>query len=178
MYGGKHFVTNSLCAVAVGLQNGIEISKILDGINQFELTKNRMEIIQRKDNIRIINDTYNANYDSMKASLEYLGETKSTRKIAILGNMGELGDYTKELHEKVGEEVYKNKIDILITVGESAEYFAKKAESLGMKTQNIFVYSTKEEAIKKAKEIIKNGDYILVKASNSMNFKEIVENIA
>lgn len=177
MCGGTHFVINALCAVAVGLQNGIEVNKILEGIREFELTKNRMEIIE-KDDIRIINDTYNANYDSMKASLEYLGNTKDSRKIAILGNMGELGDYTKELHEKVGEEVYKNKIDILITVGESAKYIVERAKNLGMKEQNIFTYNTKEEAIKKAKEIIKRGDYILVKASNSMNFKEIVENIA
>ena len=105
-----------MCAICVGLQNNIETSKILEGIGEFELTKNRMEIIEREDNVKIINDSYNANYDSMRAGIEYLGMTKDTRKIAILGNMGELGDYTKELHEKVGEEIYKNNIDILITV--------------------------------------------------------------
>lgn len=121
--GGNHFVINALCAICVGLQNDIDIGKILEGISSFELTKNRMEIIERKDNVKIINDAYNANYDSMRAGIEYLGSTKNTRKIAILGNMGELGEYTKELHEKVGEEVHKNNIDILITVRRECEVF-------------------------------------------------------
>ena len=81
------------------------------------------------------------------------------------------------LHNKVGEEVYHNKIDILITVGDSARYIANKAIMLGMDKYNVFMCDTNEEAVKKANELMKEGDCILVKASNSMNFKEIVESL-
>lgn len=98
-----------------GIKNDIPILDILEGIKDFELTKNRMEIIEKENNVRVISDCYNASYDSMKAALEFLGKTNSKRKIAILGDMLELGEFSRGLHEKVGEEVVKNNIDILIT---------------------------------------------------------------
>ncbi len=176
MFGGKHFVENALAAISVGINNGIEVEKILEGIKNFELTKSRMEIIERKDKVRLINDSYNASYDSMKAAIEYLASQKTAnKKITILGDMLELGEFSKELHEKVGEEVYKNNIDILITVGKDAKFIASKAIDKGMDNAKVFIYDTNEEAIKKSKEIIEKGDVILIKASNSMKFSEIVE---
>lgn len=175
--GGKHFIINSLCAICVGLQNNIEMEKIIEGIKEFKLTKRRMEIKDGINNSKVINDSYNASYDSMKAAIEYLGEIKANKRIAVLGDMLELGNFEKELHEKVGEEVYKNKIDILVTVGERAKFIANKAKELGMCEDNIFVFDTKEEAVKKLESIIEKDDYILVKASNSMKFDEIVNKI-
>lgn len=175
--GGKHFIINSLCAICVGLQNNIEIEKIIEGIKEFKLTKRRMEIRDGIKDSKVINDSYNASYDSMKAAIEYLGEIKANKKIAVLGDMLELGSYEKELHEKVGEEVYKNKIDILVTVGERAKYIANKAKELGMCEDKIFVFDTKDEAVGLLKNIIEENDYILVKASNSMKFDEIVNKI-
>ena len=151
------------------------MEKIIQGIEEFELTKNRMEILEGTNGIKIINDCYNANYDSMKAAIQYLGNIKENRKIAILGDMLELGEFSKELHEKVGEEVYKDKIDILITVGENSKNICQKAISLGMGKDNVFSFDKNEDAIQKIKEIIKKDDNILIKASNSMHFKEIVD---
>ena len=88
-----------------------------------------------------------------------------------------LGDFAKGIHEKVGEEVYKNNVDVLITVGDMARYIADKAVNLGMDEEKVFVYSTNEEAIKKVKSIMEKDDYILVKASNGMNFKQIIEGL-
>ncbi len=175
MYGGSHFVINALSAICVGLKNNIEMEKIIQGIEEFELTKNRMEIIEKQNGIKIINDCYNANYDSMKAAITYLGNMKENRKIAILGDMFELGEFSKDLHEKVGEEVYKNKIDILITVGENSKNICKQVISLGMSGGNVFSYDKNAEAIQKIKEIVRENDSILIKASHSMNFKEIVD---
>lgn len=100
----------------MGIKNDVPMDKILEGIADFELTKNRMELLENSKGVKIIRDCYNASYDSMKAALEYLGKLNVNKKIAILGDMGELGEYEKTMHEKVGEEVYKNNIDILITV--------------------------------------------------------------
>ena len=74
--GGKHFISNSLCAICVGLQNNIEMEKIIEGIKEFELTKRRMEIKKGIKDCIIINDSYNASYDSMKAAIEYLRKSK------------------------------------------------------------------------------------------------------
>ena len=171
--GGNHFVLNSLCAIAIGRIFNIKMEDILDGIANFELTKRRMQVEKNKQGITIINDCYNANYDSMKAGIEYLAKINAKNKIAVLGDMLELGNFAKELHERVGEEVAKNNIDILITVGDLSKYIASEAERMGLSDKNIFCYKTNEEAIKKIKEISKEGDAILLKASNGLNFQEI-----
>ena len=172
--GGNHFVQNSLCAIAVGSIFKMPLEKMAKGIYEFELTKKRMDIITLQNNITVINDYYNANYDSMKAALEYLGNLKEKRKIAVLGDMLELGDYSKELHEKVGEEVVKNKIDILITVGKEAKQIAKISEG---KIKKIIECNTNEEAIENINKIKQENDAILLKASNGMHFGEILEGI-
>ena len=170
---GNHFILNSLCAIAIGRILGVEIDKISYGIKTFELTQNRMNIIN-KGKIAIINDTYNANYDSVKAAIEYLSGRKEKRKIAVLGDMLELGEYSKQLHEKIGEEIVKNKIDMLITVGKEAKSIAQISQANNIKTIEC---SKNQEAILKLKQEIKQGDCILVKASNSMHFNEIVDAI-
>ena len=167
---GEHFIYNSLCAIAVGEKLKIDTKKIINGIKSFELTGKRNEIIE-KNNIKIINDYYNASYDSMKASLEVLAKINAKRKIAILGDMIELGEYSEELHKKVGEEVAKNKIEILMTVGNLAKDIANEAEILGVK--EVYEFDTNEECIKKLEKIIQKEDCILLKASNRMNFGEI-----
>ncbi len=170
---GIHFVYNSLCAICVGTVLNIPQEKIIQGIQNFELSKNRMEIIENSKGVKIINDCYNANFDSMKASLEALARIQSKRKIAILGDMLELGDYSKQMHEKVGSEVVKNNIDMLITVGKEATYIAKQAKQEGM--SQIYEFGAVEEAIQKIQETGEVGDAILVKASHSMNFEKIVK---
>ncbi len=173
--GGTHFVYNATCAFAIGDILGIEKEKIINEISEFKLTAKRMDIEIIKDNIKVINDSYNASFDSMKAALEVMGKTEATRKIAVLGNMLELGSFAKELHEKVGEEVVKNKIDVLITVGEYAEEIANKAKELGMK--EMVRFENIENAAEYIKEYMRSGDLILLKASNSMNFSKILEKI-
>ncbi len=175
--GGNHFVYNALAAICVGIENGIEIEDIITGIKKFELTKKRMEVIKSKlTGATIINDTYNASYDSMKAGLEYLNSVSGNRKIAILGDMLELGEYEKKMHEKVGEEVAKNNIDILIIIGNASKNIANMARKLNPKIE-IHEYSKNQEALEYAKENFKEGDIVLIKASNAMKLSEIAENL-
>ena len=175
--GGNHFVLNSLCAIAIGRIFNIKMEDILDGIANFELTKRRMQVEKSKNEITIINDCYNANYDSMKAAIEYLGKLNSNTKIAVLGDMLELGEFSKELHEKIGEEVVKNKIDTLITVGKESENIAKVAELKGMAKEKIHICKYNDEAIQLIKKIAEPKEAILLKASNGMKFQDIYEQI-
>ena len=173
---GIHFIQNSLAAAAVGKKLGLTNEQIKKGIETFELTKKRMDIENLKNGVKIINDSYNASFESMKGSLENLAQYKN-RKIAVLGDMFELGEYSKQLHENVGIEVYKNNIDILICAGENARYITNKAKEAGMLKENIYYFKEKENIIEKLKLIIKKDDVILFKASNGMKFFEIVEKI-
>ena len=168
--GGEHFVLNSLCAIAVGRYFDIPMAKITEGISGFKLTKGRMEIEKAKCGASIINDTYNANYDSMKAAIEYLEKIEGKRKIAVLGDMKELGEYSESLHRKVGEEV--KDIDILITIGELAKCIEETAD-----VREMLHFDNNESALEYLKKIMKKDDIILLKASNSMKFGDIAKEL-
>lgn len=172
--GGEHFILNSLCAVTVGKVLGIENEEIIKGIESFELTKKRMDITELENGVKIINDAYNASVESMSASLKSLSEFKDGRKIAVLGDMFELGNFSKMLHEKVGEEVLENKIDILICSGENSKYIYEKAKEK-MDIQNVYYIEDKYEIISLLEKINKPGDVILLKASNGMKFYDLAE---
>lgn len=174
---GKHFVYNSLCAIAVGNLLGISPENIIKGIETFSLTKNRMEVVKIKDNVTVINDAYNASYDSMKPALEYLSELPTNRKIAVLGDMFELGEFSEEIHRKVGIEVVTHKIDILVTVGKLAKYIAEEAKYLRMPEENIISLETTEEASKYLNKILQKDDAVLLKAAHGMHFSEIFKSI-
>ena len=174
--GGEPFIYNSLCAICVGETLNIETENIISGIKKFELTKNRMEV-SKVGSITIINDCYNANFDSMKAGIENLSKMKANRKIAILGDMLELGEFSEKLHKAVGEGVAKNKIDILITVGTEAKNIAKEAENCGMKKDKIFEFNSNNDVVNFVINNRKDEDCILIKASNGMHFIEIVNEL-
>ena len=158
---GRHFVLNSLCATTVGIALNIDINKIITGIKNVELTKKRMDI-KEINGIKVINDAYNASPEAMKASLNYLSSFKNNRKIAVLGDMFELGEYAEKLHRLVGEEVYKNNIDILICAGENAKLIADEALKNGMKKENIYYFEDKSNVLEFLKNEVKTGDVVFV----------------
>ena len=171
---GKHYIYNCLAAIAVGLEYNIEMENIIKGISNFILTKRRMEIIKNSVGATIINDCYNASYESTKAALEYISSLNQNRKIAVLGDVLELGEYSKQMHKKIGEEVVKSNVDILITVGIEAKEIANVAKNAKLE---VYSFNENMQAINVLKEKMKNEDVILIKASNAMNFIEIVEAI-
>ena len=171
---GIPFIYNSLCGITVGKQLKMNESEIVKGIRALELTKKRMEKVHiEKRGITVINDSYNASLDSVKPAIEQLKKMTGNKKIAVLGDMLELGEYAKELHEKVGEAVVENNIDILITVGDLAKNISKKAKELGM--EKIFSFDNIEDAANKIEELQEMGDVILLKASNAMHFSNILK---
>ena len=134
-----------------------------------------MEINHLKNNIILINDSYTASYESMKASITNLRNMHGERKIAVLGDMFELGEYSEELHRKVGKEVVKNNIDMLICAGENAKYIIEEAKKSG-KIETYFMHNN-EEIVEKLSQELRNGDVVLVKASNGMKFFEICQKV-
>ena len=173
---GEVFILNALSAIAVGMEYDIPIEKIQNAIANTEITKNRLDIEKIKD-ILLIKDYYNASFESIKPSLEYLANLERGRKIAVLGDIKEVGSFSKEIHEKVGKEVAKNKIDKLITVGEEAKNIVKMAKAEGMPAENVYSCESNDQAVEVLKSILTQGDTVLLKASNSMKFGEIYDGI-
>lgn len=169
------FVLNSLCALTIGNIFEISLDDIKLGISNFELSKRRMQI-EKYNNITIINDCYNANLDSMKSAITYLGSLDN-RKIAILGDMLELGKFSEKLHRELGKIVVDNKIDILITVGNYSKFIYEEAICMGFDKNNIYKFDNNKEALLKIKNILNNKDNVLLKASFGMNFIEIYNGI-
>ena len=174
--GGEHFVLNALCACKIGELLNIESSKIIKGIENFKLTNKRMEKRILENGVLVINDSYNASLESMKASINYLANLSNPRKIAFLGDMFELGEFSNELHKKVGAIIEENKIDILICAGKNAKYIYQGAFDAG-KTENVYYFEEKDEAFKFLTSHFKTGDAVLFKASNGMKFYDLVEKL-
>ena len=169
---GRHNVLNALAAIVAGFSLGLSLEKIQRGFSTLATTKMRFEVI-RRDGMTIINDAYNASPASMRAAIQTVAEIYDGRKIAVLGDMLELGEISERVHREVGAEVAENNFDTLITYGELGKFIAAGAKDSGL--ENIFTTSTHEEAAKKILSIVKDGDIILFKASHGMHMEKIIE---
>lgn len=169
---GKHNIYNAMSAILVGLTLKISLNEIKEGLKNFKATSMRLDIV-KTDKLTIINDAYNASPDSMKAALNILGRYDK-RRIAILGDMFEMGEHTEIGHREVGKDVFEN-ADVLITIGSSSKFIYDEAINLGFGSENAHHFNTKEEAINKIDTLLKEKDVVLVKASRGMKLEEIVE---
>lgn len=178
VYMNEAYIINLLVGYAVGSLLGLTNEEYLNGVKKVTLSSKRLEMVMNKYGYNIINDSYNANYDSMKVGLEYLHNINySGRKIAVLADMLELGEYSKKIHEDVGMEVVKNKIDVLVTVGEYARYINDKAISTGFDKNNSYHFNSNIECIDFLKGFLKREDTVLFKGSNGMKLYEIIDEI-
>lgn len=169
---GKHNIYNALAAICAGIQLDIDVEEAIKGIYECEYTAMRMSITYEKG-MTIINDCYNASPDSIRAALAVLDGTDTQRKIAILGDVLEMGEFAKDAHYDLGKSV-KN-ADILIAVGENARYIAEGAKDNGM--ENVICFDKTLEAQKYCADIVRKGDAVLIKASRGMHFEDIYNEI-
>ena len=169
---GKHNIYNAMAAILVGLTLGMKLEDIKLGLRGFTASKMRLDIF-KKDDLTIINDAYNASPDSMKAALDILGRYEK-RRVAILGDMFEMGEHSEYGHRLVGESSINN-VDVLITVGDMSKFISDEAKKLGLDSNNIYHFKTKELAIESLDSLINKDDAVLVKASRGMKLEEIVE---
>lgn len=173
---GQNNVSNALAAIAVGRLFGISPRKIFESLLNPRLTEMRMELITTSTGVKIINDVYNANPLSMRAALQILKDLPHRGlKIAILGDMLELGAYAEEAHRKIGRFIAGGGIDYLITYGQLASYIVQEAATYGIPKSRVFHLTDKQSVIEIIDEISRssNIEYILVKGSRSLKMEEI-----
>ncbi len=183
-YAGVHNVQNSLAAAALAVAAGVEIDSIAEGLSEVATAAGRLEILETVEGIKIINDTYNANPGSMGAALAVLRDLAGhKRKIAVLGDMLELGRESSTAHRALGREVVKKNCDVLYAVGRYARKIIEGAREAGLEKQQARELPDNQAVIELLKKLlvlgdISRGDWILVKGSRAMGMEAVVTGLA
>lgn len=171
----RAFIYNSLTAYVIGKLCNVDIHGIKKGIKTLELTGNRLEYKKAKTGAIIIDDTYNASLDSIKSSLEILKKEKGERKIAIIGDVLELGDYSSEIHKEIGKELLNSSLDYIVTIGNDTKYTDIYLKDNGY--DKVKHFSKENESYEYLNNLLKEGDIVLIKGSHGINLKNIVSNL-
>lgn len=170
---GRHSVHTALRATAVGLVEGLSWQEIVEGLRSVEPSAQlRLYAVSGPDGATILDDTYNASPSSTIAALNLLDELGG-RKIAVLGDMLELGDYEEEGHGKVGMRALEV-ADVLVTVGKRGRIIGEVAVRWGMSADKVHMLEDNAEAIDLLERVVEGDDVILVKGSRAMKMEEIV----
>ncbi|MGI6669600.1 MAG: UDP-N-acetylmuramoyl-tripeptide--D-alanyl-D-alanine ligase [Acetivibrionales bacterium] len=170
---GIHNVYNALAAIAAGRELGVPVKELASGIACYRPGEMRLNII-KTGGFTVINDAYNASPHSVKAALEVLGELAAERKIAVLGDMLELGEWSSSAHKETGGYAAGKKLDYIVTVGRRALDIAGGAVEAGFAPEKTASFMSNAEALDYLKRVIRPGDAILVKGSRGMKMEEIV----
>ena len=170
---GAHMVYPAAMAIAIGEKLGLRKDEMLRGIRAYVPTGSRMHSIIMSENRRILDDCYNANPQSMGAALEILSKTDCAKKIAVLGDMGELGDLAQTAHYEMGRRAAALGIDCVIAIGEKAKHLAEGSRESGLTDTRWFF--SREEALPTIRDAFTAGSAVLIKASHAMEFGKIVQ---
>jgi UDP-N-acetylmuramoyl-tripeptide--D-alanyl-D-alanine ligase len=173
---GLHNVMNALSAVCAVLDYGIELTDVNSAFSNFSLTEGRTSILSLPCGITVIDDTYNASPVSTKAALQLLYDTGRTgRKVAVLGDMLELGEYEIVGHLDVGRTCVNAGVDILVTVGSISRYIREGAMQEGLNQTKIVQFENSAQAANAIRAIVKPEDTVLVKGSRGMKMEKVVD---
>jgi UDP-N-acetylmuramoyl-tripeptide--D-alanyl-D-alanine ligase len=172
---GRHQIYNALQAAAVGYFAGMDLDEIRIGLENAQFPPMRMEPVTI-NGVRFVNDCYNANPVSMKAALHMIRETPCAgRKVAVLGDMLELGEWTEKAHLEIGALAAGCDLSLLVTVGQSARFIAQAAVEAGMDTHRVLPLATAAEAAETLRTLAHEGDLVLVKGSRRLRLETILE---
>lgn len=175
---GLHNVSNATSAAAVGRSFGMTLEQVADALASALPESGRQEVLEAPGGFTIVNDAYNANPDSMRASLlTFCSLEAEGKRIAVLGDMGELGDFAGECHERVGRLVGGLPVDLLICVGEMSRIMADAAVDAGFDAERLIVVKDAEEALRAVEPQVAAGDAVLVKASHFMQLNRVAEGL-
>ena len=175
---GVHNVSNACAAAAVGRALGIDLATIARALESSVPESGRQEVLHSRGGYTVVNDAYNANPDSMRASLStFCALQVPGRRVAVLGDMGELGSYAQACHEGIGVFAANLPLDRLICVGELAQLIAEGAKHGGMDEERISCAGSVADVLEDLEATLERGDAVLVKASHFMGLNRVVEGL-
>ncbi|MCS7191712.1 MAG: UDP-N-acetylmuramoyl-tripeptide--D-alanyl-D-alanine ligase [Armatimonadetes bacterium] len=172
---GEHNALNSLIALSVAMVLGIDWDKAVEALKKFQPPKMRLQRLWLSPpNCWVINDAYNANPDSVKAALRTIKALPAERKVAVLGEMLELGEFHEQGHKEVGQVVAET-VDFLIVIGENALGIAEGAQNSGMPSERIVKFANMDEAKEQWRNFLSQGDLVLLKASRAIGLERLLD---
>lgn len=175
---GLHNASNACAAAAVGLYAGMPLDEVVSALESAQPESGRQEALVARNGMVVINDAYNANPDSMRCALQtFAARRVRGARIAVLGDMGELGDFAAEGHREMGRLVAALGIDELIAVGRLGALIADAALAAGMPASRIVRTENAEEALQEVNKRASSADAVLVKASHSVGLERVVEGL-
>ncbi len=174
---GKGQAYAAAAAAGVGLVFGMNLVHISEALSGYAPAHSRMELLPGLRGSNVIDDSYNASPLAVEAALEALAALRAARRLAVLGDMLELGKYTEPAHRRAGELAARI-VDVLIAVGPRAKYIAEGAAQAGFAKKNILIFPDSAAAKDEVAKLLKKGDLVLVKGSRGMHLEEVVRAIA
>jgi len=172
---GEPTILNALCASGAALAAGASLDEIREGLARYRPVGGRLERRELASGVVVIDDSYNANPQSLEVALRLLAGSGSGRRVAVIGDMGELGDAADSAHREAGALTARLGIDFLVAAGRQAERVAGGATDAGMDPSRVHVVESSEAAGPPVREIVKRGDWVLVKGSRSMKMERVAE---
>lgn len=169
--GNRAFIYNSLMGYVVGKLCNVDVQNIKSGIKSLELTSNRLEYKEARCGAMLIDDTYNASLDSIKSSLEILKKEKG-RRVAIIGDVLELGDYSKDIHREIGKVLLDSNLDFVVTIGNDTIYSDEYLKEKGF--NNVKHFKKESDSYEYLDSLLGKGDIVLIKGSHGINLKNVV----
>lgn len=173
---GKNHVYAGLAAISVASEAGCDLLKSLEALKDYRTPPGRLSVIDGMNDSVIIDDTYNSSPIAVETALEVLETIKAKRKIVVLGDMLELGNFTEESHKKIGK-ILQPFTDMLVTVGPRSHFIKDGALEAGMTKDKIFSFENSVTVGKFLEGIVSGGDVVLIKGSQSMRMEKVVEKI-
>lgn len=173
---GMHYVNSALASLAVAHEIGCDLLQSIDALTEYTTPPGRLSLIEGINNSMVIDDTYNASPVATSAAIKVLSDMKAKRKIAVLGDMLELGKMTEEAHREVGEQV-ASVTDMLVVVGPRAKFIALGAKDKGFDASKITEFDNSKITAEFLKGIVQKGDIVLLKGSQGVRLERAVEAI-
>ncbi len=175
---GLHNVSNACSAAAVGLASGMTLAQCCEALAQAQPEQGRQQVLHAESGLTVVDDSYNANPDSMRASLSTFSALDvAGKRIAVLGDMLELGDFARECHERVGKMAAAANLDRLVCVGYLSQDMARAACEAGMPDDAVVTCANAAEALDIVRDMVSAGDAVLVKASHSIGLSHVAEGL-
>jgi UDP-N-acetylmuramoyl-tripeptide--D-alanyl-D-alanine ligase len=173
---GRSHAYAAAAAASVGIVFGMNLVAISEALADYTPAESRMQLLPGIKNTFLIDDSYNASPLSMRAALDALRDLPAKRKVAVLGDMLEIGKYTIEAHEAIGKIVTQS-ANVLVTVGPRSKFIAETALAGGMRKSAVLSFDTADQARKPVQDLMKEGDLLLIKGSHSMELEKVVEEV-
>ncbi|MCL5783799.1 MAG: UDP-N-acetylmuramoyl-tripeptide--D-alanyl-D-alanine ligase [Patescibacteria group bacterium] len=174
---GRHFVHAALAAAALGISNGLTLINIKKGLEKMEPAAHRLQLLEGLDGWYVLDDTYNSSPAALEEALNVLNEISARRRVAVLGEMRELGIYSEQLHRQLARKIYKDKVDLVLLGGGDARFIGDELIKLGFPSERLEVNLSNSQLVSKILKISGRGDVVLIKGSRAVKLDEVVQRI-